>query len=218
MRIRAPTTSKKRLLNSLYFFLALIPSVILHEVSHGYVANYFGDPTAKERGRLTLNPLAHIDPFGTIILPLILVFTGLPFFAYAKPVPVNISRLRNPRSQSLYVSLAGPMVNIVLSAFGWVLCEIAIHFTQSQLMFNIGEALGLVNLMLAVFNLLPIPPLDGSAIIERFVPRSKLGSYYQFRARALPIVMVVVILGTFVFHFGNNALYDVENWWLHLLF
>lgn len=202
---------------NLYYFIALVPSVVLHEVSHGYVANFFGDPTAKERGRLTLNPLAHIDPFGTVLLPALLVFSGLPAFGYAKPVPVNVSRLRNPRTQSLYVSLAGPLVNIFLSAIGWVICEVAIHLTQSQVMLNIGVALGLVNLVLAVFNLLPIPPLDGSAVIERFVPRKNLPAYYQFRARALPVVMVVVILGTFVFHFGNNALYDVETWWLKLL-
>jgi Zn-dependent protease len=84
-------------------------------------------------------------------------------------------------------------------------------------MFNIGEALGLVNLILAAFNLLPIPPLDGSAIIERFVPAKHLGTYYQFRARALPFVMVFVILGSFVFHFGNSALASLENWWIGLI-
>ena len=201
-----------------YFFIALVPSVVLHEVSHGYVANLFGDPTAKEQHRLTLNPLRHVDPFGTVLLPALMLFSGLPAFGYAKPVPVTVSRLRKPRQQSLYVSLAGPFVNIVLSALGFGICEFALHVNLNQTTFNVGEALGLVNLILAVFNLLPIPPLDGSAIIERFVPNRHLASYYQFRARALPFVMLFVILSSFVFHFGQNALGSVENWWLGLLF
>jgi Zn-dependent protease len=205
-------------LSNFYFFLAIVPSIILHEVSHGWVANYFGDSTAKDNGRLTLNPLAHIDPFGTVLLPALMVFSGLPAFGYAKPVPVNVSRLRNPRNQSLYVSLAGPVVNIVLSAIGLLLCWIAVHHTQSLFMFRVGEYLGIANLVLAVFNLIPIPPLDGSAVIERFVPRRHLPRYYQLRARALPIVMVLVVLDFLVFHVGNNELANIENWWLNLAF
>jgi Zn-dependent protease len=205
-------------LSDFYFFLAIVPSVILHEVSHGWVANFFGDSTAKDNGRLTLNPLAHIDPFGTVLLPLMMVLAGLPAFGYAKPVPVNVSRLRNPRTQSLYVSLAGPLVNIILSGVGLGLCLLAVHVTQSQFTFNVGEYLGLANLVLAAFNLIPIPPLDGSAIIERFVPRKHLPRYYQMRARALPVVMVLVVLDFLVFHVGTNALNDLEVWWINLAF
>lgn len=203
---------------NVYFFIALVPSVVLHEVSHGYVANFFGDPTAKENHRLTLNPLPHIDPFGSLLLPALLIFSGLPPIGYAKPVPVNISRLRKPRQQSLYVSLAGPFVNIVLSAVGFVICEFAIHVTYSQTMFNVGLYFGLVNLILAVFNLLPFPPLDGSAVIERFVPNRHLPAYYQFRARALPFLMVLLLLNYAFFHVGTNALASLENWWYNLLF
>jgi Zn-dependent protease len=202
-------------LSNLYFFLAIVPSVILHEVSHGWVANYFGDPTAKNNGRLTLNPLAHIDPFGTVLLPLIMVFAGLPAFGYAKPVPVNVSRLRNPRTQSLYVSLAGPLVNIVLSGIGLALC-IATNSNLNSVLFNIGLFMGVANLVLAAFNLIPIPPLDGSAIIERFVPRKHLPRYYQMRARALPVVMVLVVLDFLVFHVGTGALGTLETWWINL--
>ena len=201
-----------------YWIIAIIPSIVLHEVSHGYVAYLCGDPTAKEQHRLTLNPLQHIDPFGTVLLPALLIISGLPVFGYAKPVPVNISRLRHPRTQSLYVSLAGPLVNIVLSAVGFGICEFALHVSQNQVTFNFGVALGLVNLLLAVFNMLPIPPLDGSAIIERFVPNRHLGSYYRLRARALPVVMVLVILDSFFFHFGTNFLGSLENWWIGRLF
>ena len=201
-----------------FFFLAIVPSILLHEVSHGYVANLCGDPTAKESHRLTLNPLRHIDPFGTVLLPALLIISGLPAFGYAKPVPVNVSRLRKPRTQSLYVSLAGPLVNILLSALGFAICEFAIHVTRNQFTFDVGEYLGLVNLTLAVFNLLPIPPLDGSAIIERFVPNRHLPRYYHFRARALPVVMALIILDSLFFHVGINWLSDLQNWWVNRLF
>src|SRR5271169_1453016 len=131
---------------NVYFFIAVIPSIVLHEVSHGYVANFFGDPTAKENHRLTLNPLRHVDPFGTVILPLLFLYSGLPAFGYAKPVPVNVSRLRDPRRQALYVSLAGPLVNIILSAVGYVMCEFALHVFHSSALLQLGFSFGIVNL------------------------------------------------------------------------
>jgi Zn-dependent protease len=204
-------------LTNFYFFLALVPSIVLHEISHGWVANFFGDPTAKENHRLTLNPLRHIDPFGTVLLPVLLLISGLPAFGYAKPVPVNVGRLRKPRSQGFYVSLAGPLMNIFLSAIGFAVCEYAIHVSNSVFMFDAGEYFGLANLVLAAFNLLPIPPLDGSAIIEVFIPRKHLRSYYHMRQRALPFVMVLLLLNFAVFHVGLNALTDLENWWYNLL-
>ncbi len=216
-RTRAPTSSEESSVYYFYYFLAIIPSIVLHEVSHGYVAYHYGDPTAKENGRLTLNPIAHIDLFGTIILPAVLVFSGLPPIGYAKPVPVNVSRLRNPRSQSLYVSLAGPFVNIVLSAVAIGITEFAWNVLHSQGLTQFGVDFGIINLFLAIFNLIPIPPLDGSAIIERFVPRRKLAGYYQLRARALPIVMVLFLLNAVIFHFGYNELNSISNWWFSLL-
>ncbi|MGD0851976.1 MAG: site-2 protease family protein [Acidimicrobiales bacterium] len=209
--------------HSYYLYVALLPSIILHEVSHGWVAYRCGDTTAKDAKRLTLNPFAHIDPFGTILLPGLLVALHFPPFGYAKPVPVNVSRLRKPRQQSLYVSLAGPLVNIILSGIGLVICDQAVTTFDGQVLisntflFNIGFALGLANLLLAAFNLLPIPPLDGSAVIERFVPNKHLGAYYHYRARALPLVLLFVFLSEYVFHFGSNALGDLENWWIGLI-
>lgn len=205
-------------MNYLYYLLAIVPSIVLHEVSHGWVANYFGDPTAKQQGRLTINPLKHIDPFGTVLLPALLIFSGLPMFGYAKPVPVNVSRLRNPRKQSLYVSMAGPLVNIMLSGVGFALCEYAIHSTQSQMTFNIGEYLGLVNITLAAFNLIPIPPLDGSAILERFIPQRNLGKYYDMRSKALPFFMVLIIVDSMFLHIGTGFLGSLQNWWISQLF
>ncbi len=201
-----------------YLLAALIPSVVLHEVSHGYVAYLFGDPTAKEQHRLTLNPIRHIDPFGSILLPMLLIFSGLPGFGYAKPVPVNFARLRNPRRQSLYVALVGPLVNFALSAVGFVLCEIALHSIQSATLLTFGMYLGLVNLTLGVFNLVPIPPLDGSAIIERLLPQRHLAGYYRFRAMALPLVMVLIIADSLTFHVGADLFTRLQSWWLGRLF
>jgi Zn-dependent protease len=209
-----------------YFYIALLPSIILHEVSHGWVANFFGDPTAKDAKRLSLNPMRHVDPFGTILLPGLLVALHFPPFGYARPVPVNTSRLRKPRQQSLYVSLAGPLVNIILSGIGLVLCDLAhanVHVTplyiyyHNSALFDVGYALGISNLLLAAFNLLPIPPLDGSAVIERFVPNKHLGMYYHWRARALPLVILFIFLSEYVFNFGSNAFGDLQNWWLGLI-
>lgn len=205
-------------MNFTYYLLAIVPSIVLHEVSHGWVANYFGDPTAKQQGRLTINPLKHIDPFGTVLLPALLIFSGLPMFGYAKPVPVNVSRLRNPRKQSLYVSIAGPLVNIVLSGVGFAICEYAIHGSRSQTMFNIGEYLGLVNITLAAFNLIPIPPLDGSAILERFIPLRNLSKYYDFRNKALPFLIVFIIVDSMFLHIGTGFLGSLQNWWFNQLF
>jgi Zn-dependent protease len=200
-----------------WFIAVLIPSIVVHEVSHGWVANFFGDPTARQAGRLTLNPLKHIDPLGSIVLPTVLVFLGIPPFGWAKPVPVNTSRLRNPRQQSLYVSLAGPLVNVILSAIGLGLCIYSFNpYQYPNGLFMAGVYIGVPNLTLAVFNLLPIPPLDGSAIVERFVPQRRMRDYYALRAKALPFVMGFVILDNFSFHILGRLLGDVINWWYSL--
>lgn len=201
---------------TIYLIVAMIPAIILHEVSHGYIAYLCGDPTAKERGRLTLNPMRHIDPFGTVLLPLLLICVGLPAFGYAKPVPVTTNRLRHPRRDGLYVSLAGPLTNVVLSFVGFLIATLGIHASNNVLI-DFGIAFGLVNLLLAAFNMLPIPPLDGSAIIEPFIPRRKLASYYHLRNRAIPFVMALVILDSLFFHVGTNVLNDLQSWWLNQL-
>ena len=210
-------------MNTFYYLLAIIPSIILHEVSHGYVANLCGDPTAKNAHRLTLNPLRHVDPFGTILLPFLLIATGLPAFGWAKPVPVNVARLRKPRSQSLYVSLAGPLTNIILSAIAFFFVRYEIHHASAATLNSSTSFVtfmvyfGIVNLILAVFNLLPIPPLDGSAVIERFVPVRHLPRYYQMRARALPFVMGALILNALTLHIGTTWLYSLQLHWMNLV-
>ena len=187
----------------LLFYGSLIPSVILHEVSHGAVALAFGDDTAKRAGRLTLNPVRHIDPFGTIILPILLLLSGHGAFMYAKPVPVNVSRLRNARNTGVVVSLVGPVVNIALAvvlglAFKAFVAgqgpriEAAngVGPIWAQLLFVAGYA----NVILAAFNLIPLPPLDGSAVVERLLPKSLLPGYYRIRPFTIFLPLVVIIL------------------------
>jgi Zn-dependent protease len=178
---------------------AVIPSIILHEVSHGAVALLFGDDTAKRAGRLTLNPIKHIDPFGTLILPALLSLSGFGAFGYAKPVPVNVSRLRSPRNQGLLVSLAGPAVNVSLAGLTvlWVRnighpAEIGLRV--GPIGYRFLFAFGLVNVILAVFNLLPVPPLDGSALVERLLPEAWWPGWLRFRQYSMPILLVAVLL------------------------
>ncbi len=177
----------------------LVPSVILHEVSHGVVALWYGDDTAKQAGRLTLNPLPHIDPFGTIILPVLLALGGLGAFGYAKPVPVQPSRLRSPRQHSLYVSLVGPAVNIVLAVLAVVVFRSFFELGQvvgvgSSLAARIVFFFGFINVILAVFNLLPIPPLDGSAMIERVLPERWWPAWLKMRKWSFGILLLLVFV------------------------
>ena len=203
-------------MSNVYFLLALIPSIILHEVSHVWLAYHCGDPTAKQMGRLTLNPLVHIDPFGSILLPIILILAGFPPFGWAKPVPVNPARMRNRRVNAFWVSLIGPMVNLTLSAIGLAMCAYAYHVDQSQFLFNAGLYVGITNLCLGVFNLIPIPPLDGSALLEFFVPNRQLPTYYRWRNKALPFVMIVWLLLSFL-HINDPLFSGLINWWESLI-
>jgi len=209
--------------DTLVFFAVLIPSIILHEVSHGALALAFGDDTAKRAGRLTLNPISHVDPFGTIILPALMLLVGFGAIGYAKPVPVNPARLRHPRNESLLVSLVGPAVNIVLAvaaalAFRVVVGTTAIpldsHGFPQQTLPKVLLILGFANVILAVFNLIPIPPLDGSAVVERVLPRSWWPGYLRLRQFSLPLVLLLVLLAPQVL----QRIFDPAlNLWSHLL-
>ncbi|MBW8827598.1 MAG: site-2 protease family protein [Acidobacteria bacterium] len=180
----------------------IVPSVILHEVAHGVVANAFGDDTAKRAGRLTLNPIAHVDPFGTLLLPVLLSLSGVGAFGYAKPVPVNPGRLRNPRRDSLYVSLAGPATNIALAAVATLLLR-TLYAGELHGFLVVGRLplvprvllwAGFLNVVLATFNLLPIPPLDGSALIERVLPAQWWPRWHQVRQYGFGILLLIIFL------------------------
>ena len=150
------------------YSIPVLFAISLHEAAHGYVARYFGDPTAAEAGRLTANPLAHIDPFGTVLLPILLSIAGIVPFGFAKPVPVDFSRLRNPRKQMAFVALAGPMANFAMGLMWMILSVVAgLH---GPLFSDIVKAGVMVNAAMFVFNLIPIPPLDGGRIMTSLLP------------------------------------------------
>ena len=152
--------------------LPVIFAITLHEASHGYAALRFGDPTAKEQGRLSLNPLHHIDPFGTLLLPaLLLIFSGIAF-GYAKPVPVNFHRLNNPKRDMIFVAGAGPATNLVLGLVSVLLMPLTAHLPGSLgpwAIQNLHNSL-IINLVLAVFNMIPLPPLDGGRVAVGLLP------------------------------------------------
>jgi len=182
------------------YFGCLIVAVILHEISHGVVALWFGDRTAKEAGRLTLNPVPHIDPFGSIVMPALGALTGIPVIAWAKPVPVNPMRMRNPRRDLVFVSLAGPASNLILMAISALAARQLYLSSAPNVVFYEDLPLGIlilfsfavVNMFLAVFNLLPIPPLDGSALVERALPREWLPHWYKFRPYGFLVLFLLV--------------------------
>lgn len=198
-------------------FGILILSIMLHEVSHGWAALALGDDTAKRAGRLTLNPLNHIDPIGSILVPGVLFLTHAGFiFGWAKPVPVNVGRLRSPRNDAVLTSLAGPAMNLVLVSLAAAMLHV-FHpaFSQTSWAFNMLFYFGFLNLALAMFNLIPIPPLDGSSVVERLVPNRHIGRYYALR----PYTMLLVF--GFVFITQESGAYQhfvtvLGNEWLRI--
>ncbi|MDQ1456790.1 MAG: hypothetical protein QOH28_2410 [Actinomycetota bacterium] len=182
------------------FFSGLIAAIILHEISHGLVAFVLGDDTAKQAGRLTLNPVPHIDPFGSILLPVLGALTHLPVVGWAKPVPVNPARLRNGRRDLLLVSLAGPGSNFALAAVAAFVARSQFHpngatfivVTDLPMRVLVPLLFAEVNLFLGLFNFLPIPPLDGAALVERVLPRDWLEGWYRFRPYGILVLFLLV--------------------------
>lgn len=156
--------------------LILIPSIIVHEVSHGFVAERLGDPTARNAGRLTLNPLPHIDPFGSVLLPAMLALANGPIFGWAKPVPVNPGRFTNPTGHMAITAVAGPISNLVLAT---ILGRFLLP-SLSGILEEIVAVFIILNLFLAVFNMLPIPPLDGSRLLPLVLSPRGRRLYHQF--------------------------------------
>lgn len=160
------------MLNSIFYVIILIMSVVVHEVAHGLVALWYGDPTAKLSGRLTLNPIKHLDLFGSILLPLLLVISNAPFLVgWARPVPYNENNLRDKKWGTIAVASAGIISNLLLAIIFGIAIRIAtaINFTNEAFFF-ITSAIVFVNIVLAIFNLMPVPPLDGSKILFSLLP------------------------------------------------
>lgn len=183
----------------LIYALPVLFAITVHEAAHGYVARHFGDNTAYVMGRVTLNPFKHIDPIGTILMPLMLYFatSGAFLFGYAKPVPVNFGHLRNPKRDMIWVALAGPGSNFI-QAILWALVFVGLIAAGVSEPFFIKMAQGgvLVNLVMCAFNLFPLPPLDGGRVLAGLLPR---GQAQMFLARIEPygffIVMALVLAG-----------------------
>lgn len=189
----------------------LVFSAIVHEVAHGYVAHLCGDDTAKEAGRLTLNPARHLDPFGSIVLPIVMGIMGGFVFSYAKPVPYNPYRLKNRRRDEVLVALAGPASNLLQALVGaaafnglWALVEansqlyffgpLVLGMSAMELLLTVFSSYVWVNLMLAFFNLIPLPPLDGSKVVCYFLKGEALESYYQVQRYSMPILIFVLYI------------------------
>ncbi len=196
---------------------ALLFAITIHEASHAWSAQRFGDPTAAAMGRVSLNPLAHIDPIGTVILPLLLVITGAPAFGWAKPVMVNPRNLRHPRRDNLWISFAGPAANLTAATVCLLLILLVKAFRPDTIAF-LAAFLGrqqrfsagiypleglvlvlfyfiLVNTYLAVFNLIPVPPLDGSGILGGLLSYQAAAAYDRIRPYGFIIVLGLIMLG-----------------------
>jgi len=183
--------------------LPVMIAIVLHEVAHGWTADKLGDSTARWMGRLTLNPLKHIDPIGTLLIPTLLIISGAPFiFGYAKPVPVNFAKLNNPKSDMVWVALAGPLTNLALAFLSVGLLSIMIHLPDSLLWFTqplaaMLQASVIINVVLFVVNLIPLPPLDGGRVAVGLLPNSLAYQLEKVEPYGFFILIGLLMLGVF---------------------
>jgi Zn-dependent protease len=188
------------LLQIAMWLVPLVIAIVFHEIAHGLVARWLGDNTAADLGRLSLNPIKHVDPFGTVILPLLLALSHAPMFGWAKPVPVNYRRLRNPRRDMVLVALAGPGMNLLLALLGTIALAATLSLTSDpdSLATTViaGNALNfvLINIFLGVFNLLPIPPFDGGHVVEGLLPRSLAKPFRRIGRYSLLVFMILILV------------------------
>jgi Zn-dependent protease len=190
----------------LIYAVPVLFSIVIHEVSHGWMAYKLGDNTAKNMGRLTLNPLVHVDPMGTIVLPLIMIFLGGPVFGWAKPVPFNPYNFRprvDRRNGTMWVAISGPASNFLIAfvaAFVLVISQKFLSGLPAILFVSIIKLAGaflFINLILGFFNLIPLPPLDGSKILARFIPQSMESQYLRLERYGMLILILILLTGGF---------------------
>lgn len=198
--------------NTIFYIAILVMSVVIHEVSHGFMAERFGDKTARHAGRLTLNPLNHLDLFGSVLLPALLYITSGFVFGWAKPVPYNPDNLSNKRWGTMWVALAGVLANLLVAVFFSLIIRVApvLGIELPGSFYFITSSIVLVNLALMIFNLVPIPPLDGSKILFSVLP----GSFYRVASfieqYSLPLLIVFIL-------FFSDILYPILSGLFKLL-
>ena len=179
--------------------LPVLFAVTLHEVAHGWVARYFGDDTAAQQGRLSLNPIRHVDPVGTVLVPAAAVFLTGFIFGWAKPVPVNFARLRRPKRDMIFVALAGPGANILMAIMWAIALRTGVELTAGESLTVPVVAMCIagifVNLVLAVFNLIPIPPLDGSRVVVTMLKPTAARNYMRLEPYGILIVLALLFVG-----------------------
>ena len=183
--------------------VCVVFSIMVHEIAHGYAAYKLGDPTAKRAGRLTLNPAKHLDPVGSVLLPLVMVAAGGPVFAYAKPVPYNPYYFKNRKRGELIVAFAGPLSNLAQALIGSLICFLVNFawpgsegFGREVLYwtYQFGSYYCLINLVLLFFNIIPLPPLDGASIVAVFLNEKGLEAFYKIKSYSMFILLAVMIL------------------------
>lgn len=201
------------------YAIPIIFAITVHEAAHGYAARYFGDMTAHNAGRITLNPIKHIDPFGTILLPALTVMLGGILFGWAKPVPVNFAALRNPKKDMLWVAAAGPASNFVMAIFWGLMFKLAISAPESvavplALMAKAGVS---INIVLMVLNLLPLPPLDGGRIAVSLLPHHLAQPFAQIERFGFFILIALLFTGVLgkildpLINLASNVIYTFVN-------
>jgi Zn-dependent protease len=197
--------------DTIFYILILLFSIVIHEVSHGFMAEYFGDDTARNEGRLTLNPIKHIDMFGSIILPAVLVLSHAPFFfGWAKPVPYNPNNLRNLKWGTFFVAFAGVLSNIFIAIVFGIIIRIASNYALPVGFYFITSTVVLINLALAIFNMVPIPPLDGSKILFSLLP----SRFYNFMIAWEQYSLIILLI--FIVYFADY-LYPILVFLFHLI-
>ncbi len=197
------------------YALPVIFAITLHEAAHGYVAKHFGDTTAYVLGRVSLNPIRHIDPIGTIVVPIVTLLLGGILFGWAKPVPVNFGQLRRPKQDMLWVAIAGPAANLAMAIFWGLVIKLGTLMPETYYtlpMVRMGQAGVMINVVLMVLNLLPLPPLDGGRVAVSLLPNTLA---YRF-SRIEPYGLIILVI-LFVTHILGQILWPVVNVTLNVL-